>query len=60
MEQPITFKFTTAEADLMVNALGTLPFNQSANLINNLQKQFSEQTAPPQETGETDKEETKK
>ncbi len=41
----ITLKFTEAEANLMIDALGDRPYKVTANLISNLQKQYQDQIA---------------
>ena len=43
MEDTLSFKLTTVEADLIVKSLGELPYRASAQLIANLQMQFQQQ-----------------
>ena len=43
--EKLTFQFTKEEANIMVGALGKLPYESSAQLIASLNKQFQEQSA---------------
>ena len=42
-EKTYTFVFTEKEANMILNALATLPFNQVQSLIMRIQKQAAEQ-----------------
>jgi hypothetical protein len=45
--ESVNIKLTVKEAELVLGALGNLPFNQVSNLISNIQKQATEQLTPP-------------
>ena len=44
MEDILTFKYTQAEADLIVQALGEQPYKITAKLIASMHAQYQEQT----------------
>jgi len=45
----LQFKVSIEDANILLNALSTQPFNQVAKLINNLQKQAQTQLQPVKE-----------
>ena len=49
MEPTYTFTLTKSQLDMIGNALAELPFKFSAPLLNEINRQFSEQTAPQPE-----------
>ena len=50
MDQKFTFVFTADEANLVLNALGSMPYAQVAKIIGNLQAQAEAQLTPPEKT----------
>jgi hypothetical protein len=48
MEQKFTFVFTTDETNLVLTALGSMPYAQVAKLIGNMQTQAEEQLKKPE------------
>jgi hypothetical protein len=44
----IQYNFTEDESNIILNALGNLPFSQVYKLINNMQQQAQEQLNPSQ------------
>lgn len=45
----LQFKVSIEDANILLNALSTQPFNQVAKLINNLQEQANTQLQPTKE-----------
>jgi hypothetical protein len=48
MDQKFTFVFNTDETNLMLSALGNMPYAQVAKLIGNIQTQAEEQLKKPE------------
>ena len=46
--EKFTFVFTAEEANLLLSALGNMPYAQVAKLISNMQKQAEEQLKKPE------------
>jgi len=53
MTRTLKFEFTEDQANLILAALGEMPFRQSAGMIQEIQRQVAEQQpAPPREEQE--------
>jgi len=50
MEQKLNFTFTADEANVVLNALASQPYNQVVKLISNIQQQAEAQLTPPEKT----------
>ena len=48
-QKELEFKVSIEDANILLNALSTQPFNQVAKLINNLQEQAQTQLQPVKE-----------
>ena len=50
MEQKLNFTLTVDETNLVLNALGSMPYAQVVKLISNIQQQAEAQLTPPEKT----------